>query len=87
MKSWKGGTNGAEANSYRRTLINTTLAQKPLNSLTTADILAMLSSMPGGDCGEDTHQDRYAFSIGPKQSAIDGKERILPVGVVTWNFS
>jgi integrase len=46
VKSWKGGTNGAEANSYRRTLINTTLAKMPLNSLTTADILAALSSMP-----------------------------------------
>ena len=64
MKSWKGGTNGAEANSYRRTLINTTLAQMPLNSLTTAHILAMLSSMPGGDCGEDTHQDRMPSRLG-----------------------
>jgi integrase len=46
VKSWKGGANGAEANSYRRTLTNATLAKMPLNSLTTADILAVLSSMP-----------------------------------------
>jgi integrase len=46
VKSWKGGANGAEAKSYRRTLINTTLTKMPLKSLTTADILAVLSSMP-----------------------------------------
>jgi integrase len=46
VKSWKGGASGAEAKSYRRTLINTTLASIPIASVTTADVLTALRSMP-----------------------------------------
>ncbi len=46
VKSWKGGVDGAEAASYRRTLINTTLATIPVASVATADVLAALKSMP-----------------------------------------
>jgi integrase len=46
VKSWKGGANGAEAKSYRRTLINTTLDRVPIASVATADVLAALCSMP-----------------------------------------
>jgi integrase len=47
MKGWKGGVSGAEADSYRRTLIRTSLAQVPITALTTVDILQALRSMPG----------------------------------------
>jgi integrase len=46
MKNWKGGVFGAEADSYRRTLIRTSLAKIPIASITTADVLAVLMSMP-----------------------------------------
>jgi hypothetical protein len=46
VKNWKGGANGAEAKSYRRTLINTTLDRVPIASVATADVLAALCSMP-----------------------------------------
>jgi integrase len=46
MKSWKGGVSGAEADSYRRTFTRTSLAQVPINSITTVDIAAVLTSMP-----------------------------------------
>lgn len=45
-KGWKGGVSGAEADSYRRTLLRTSLARIPIASITTADILAVLTSMP-----------------------------------------
>jgi integrase len=46
MKSWKGGIFGAEAESYRRTLTRMDLAKVPIASITTADVLSALSSMP-----------------------------------------
>ena len=46
MKAWKGGISGAEAASYRRTLIKTSLAKIPIASVTTADVLEALKSMP-----------------------------------------
>jgi integrase len=46
VKSWKGGNVGAEAKSYRRTLISTTLATIPVALVNTADVLAVLGSMP-----------------------------------------
>ena len=46
VKNWKGGVSGAEADSYRRTLIRTSLAKIPIASITTADVLAVLTSMP-----------------------------------------
>jgi integrase len=46
MKAWKGGSSGAEAASYRRTLIKTGLAKIPIASMTTADVLEALKSMP-----------------------------------------
>jgi integrase len=46
MKNWKGGISGAEADSYRRTLIRTSLAKIPIASVTTADVLEALKSMP-----------------------------------------
>ena len=46
MKAWKGGTSGAEADSYRRTLIKTSLAKIPIAAMTTADVLEALKSMP-----------------------------------------
>ena len=44
-KNWKGGVSGGEADSYRRTLINTGLAKIPVASISTADVLAVLTSM------------------------------------------
>jgi integrase len=46
IKNWKDGASGAEADSYRRTLIRTSLAKIPIASITTADVLAVLTSMP-----------------------------------------
>jgi len=46
VKSWKDGVDGAEAQSYRRTLKSTTLANIPIVSVTTADVLAVLGTMP-----------------------------------------
>jgi integrase len=46
VKNWKGGVSGAEADSYRRTLIRTNIAKVPLASITTANVLAMLTLMP-----------------------------------------
>jgi integrase len=46
MKNWKGGISGAEADSYRRTLVRTPLAKVPIASIATNDVLAVLASMP-----------------------------------------
>jgi integrase len=45
-KGWKGGVTGSEAKSYERTLIKTSLAEIPISSLTTADVLAAIRTMP-----------------------------------------
>jgi integrase len=42
----EGRFDGAEAASYRRTLIRTRLAEIPIGSITTADVLSVLDSMP-----------------------------------------
>jgi integrase len=46
VKNWKGGVSGAEADSYRRTLMRTSIAKVPLASITTANVLAVLTTMP-----------------------------------------
>jgi integrase len=46
LKGWKGGIDGAEADSYRRTLIRTSLAEIPIGTITTADVVSVLNSMP-----------------------------------------
>jgi integrase len=46
VKNWKGGVSGAEADSYRRTLMRTTIAKVPLASISTANVLAVLTTMP-----------------------------------------
>ena len=42
VKNWKGGVPGAEADSYRRTLMRTSIAKVPLASIETANVLAVL---------------------------------------------
>jgi hypothetical protein len=80
MKNWKGGVFGAEADSYRRTLIRTSLAKIPIASITTADVLAVLMSMP-----KRPERESRAFSIGPRQWAIANHPRMSRVAAATWN--
>src|SRR3984885_13431283 len=46
VKNWKGGVSGAEADSYRRTLTRTSIAKVPLSLISTANVLAVLTTMP-----------------------------------------
>jgi integrase len=46
VRNWKGGVFGAEADSYRRTLLRTSIAKVPLASIATANVLAVLTTMP-----------------------------------------
>jgi integrase len=46
VRNWKDGVSGAEADSYRRTLLRTSIAKVPLASIATANVLAVLTTMP-----------------------------------------